>query len=144
MKDEPKYYGVWFEPVGHIGSSNWLSGSDEIPIITSQADAIQRASEMNQGNKAFRYAAKPIDFLPAIKETGSASVFAITCSAFGNPLRDKLYASQDKAQAALKEIVKDRSGKLVGVQVIENEPNRFSLGWEECKISFAIVELSVE
>lgn len=143
MKDEPKYYGVWFEP---IVTYNWLNGSDGIPIVTSKDDAIQRASEMNRCNKSFRYTAKPIDFLPVIGVSAGTSVFAITCSAHSNPLREaKLYSSQDKAQAAMKEIAKDRSGKL-GVHVMENELDRFSfiLGWEERKVSFAIVELSVE
>lgn len=148
MKDH-KHYGVWFEPIGHTAKSDWLSGSDGNPLITSQPDAIQRAMEMNQGNKAFRDAVKPISFPSSVNSvlmSDKLTVFAITCSSHSNTLREaKLYSSQDKAQAALKEIAKDRSGKL-GVQVIENEPDRFSfiIGWEEHKVSFAIVELSVE
>jgi len=74
-----------------------------------------------------------------------STIFAITCSSDRNTLTQaKLFSSLEGAEDALKDIANERRDRL-GVQVIEDTENRFSflLGWEEVKVTWAIIELSV-
>ena len=74
------------------------------------------------------------------------TVFAITCNQHRHSLQEaKFYSSKEKARKALKEIAKERRSRL-GVEVIDDTKDLFSflLGWEEHKVSFAIVEMAVE
>ena len=74
------------------------------------------------------------------------TVFAITCNQYRNSLQEaKFYSTKKKARAALKEIAKERRNRL-GVEVHDDTADLFSfiLGWEEHRVSFAIIELAVE
>jgi hypothetical protein len=73
------------------------------------------------------------------------TVFAIVCSATPSLHSIKFYATRELAQKQLKLVASERRHKM-GVDCFVEEENRFSylLGWEEHKVSFAIVEIPVE
>lgn len=74
------------------------------------------------------------------------TVFAITCNQHRNSLQEaKFYSTKEKARKALKEIAKDRRGRL-GVEVHDDTKDLFTflIGWEEHLVSFAVIELTVD
>ena len=73
------------------------------------------------------------------------TIFAITCSSHYNSLHEaKLFATYKSAHEALSVIANERRGKL-GVDIIEETAYTFAylMGWEEKKVRFSIVELSM-
>jgi len=78
-------------------------------------------------------------------KTPSKTVFAIICSSTPEWRNIKLFSSLENAQKVLSELAEERKHKL-GVSCFKTELNKFSflLGWEEHKITYSIVELSID
>jgi len=74
----------------------------------------------------------------------SSSIYAVVCSATPELRSAKFFSTKDSARKHLKLLADERRHKL-GVHCFEENEDKFSLllGWEEHKVSFAIVELAV-
>lgn len=73
------------------------------------------------------------------------SIFAIVCSATPSLHNIKFYTTKQLAKVQLKKLANERRYKL-GIDMFEEQEDSFSylMGWEEVKVKFSVIELSVE
>lgn len=73
------------------------------------------------------------------------TIFAVVCSAAPNLHSTKFFFTKEGAQKYLKSAGSERKNKL-GIHCFEEKEDSFSylIGWEEHKVTFAIMEFHVE
>lgn len=73
------------------------------------------------------------------------SIFAVVCNAIPTLHAAKFFKTKESARKHLKDLANERRNKF-GISFFEENEDKFSyvFGWEEHRVSCAVVELPVE